>query len=113
MPGRDPEAQKRSEIVGNEVRRLMREQGLTGAGLREALRAAGTDVPNNMWITRRVTGQVNLVEPVRVVYGPTDELVAIAKVLDVDPARLVRVVNRTPKPASTTTADSTTEHPAV
>lgn len=110
MPGRDPEAQTRSEIVGDEVRRLMRERGLTGAGLREALRAAGHDVPNNMWVTRRVTGQVNLVEPVKVVYGPTEDLVAIAKILDVDPARLVRVVNRKP---STPAADSNTDNPAA
>jgi hypothetical protein len=116
MPGRDPEALTRSQTVGDEIRRLMREKGLTGVGLREALLAAGYDVPNEMWVTRRLTGAVNTVEPVKVVYGPTDDLKAIAKVLDVDPNRLVRVVNRknpNPAPNPPTTADDESADTAV
>jgi len=103
MPGRDPEAAERSSRVADAIRAEMKHQGLTGAGLRDKLREAGVQVPNDMWITRRLTGQVNLVEPVRVVYGPSDDLEAIASVLKVDPARFVRVLNRN---ASKTSKDS-------
>jgi hypothetical protein len=109
MPGRDPEARKRSENVAEAIRDEMAKAKLTGAGLRDALRAAGVEVPNDMWVSRRLTGEVNLVQPVKVVYGPTPDLEAIAAVLKVDPSRLVRAINRKPTPKSTeteTTSDS-------
>lgn len=93
MPGRDPEARQRSEKVAAEIRTVMREQGLTGAGLRDLLEKAGHTVSNDMWISRRTTGEVNLVQPVTTIYGPTADLVNIAKVLGVDADRFVRVVN--------------------
>lgn len=93
MPGRDPDAAKRSARVAAEIRAEMKRQGLTGAELAERLRAAGVEVPNPMWITRRLTGRVNLVKPVQVVYGETEDLAEIAKALKVAPSRLVRVVN--------------------
>lgn len=95
MPGRDPAAAERSQRIADAVRAEMKRQGLTGAGLRDKLREAGVEIPNDMWITRRMTGQVNLATPVRVIYGPTDDLQAIARVLNVDADRFVRVVNST------------------
>jgi len=104
MPGRDPEAQKRSEAVAAEIRAAMAKKGLTGAALRDLLREAGVEVTNDMWLSRRLNGDVNLVEPVKVVYGPSEDLVAIAKVLGVDADRLVRVVNSPSKSKPSTPA---------
>lgn len=103
MPGRDPEAAQRSALVADAIRAEMKRQGLTGTELRNRLEAAGVTVPNAMWVTRRMTGQVNLVEPERIVYGPTADLLAIADALNVDPKRFVRVVN-TRNPAKTKAA---------
>lgn len=95
MPGRDPEARERSVRVAGEIRAVMAQKGLSGAGLAVLLRKAGIEVPNDMWLSRRLTGAVNLVQPVKVVYGPTEELEKIAEALDVDPKRFTRVVNAT------------------
>ncbi len=94
MPGRDPEARERSERVAVEIRAVMRQKGLSGAALADMLRTQGMTVPNDMWLSRRLTGAVNLVEPVKVVYGPTDELEQIANALGVDPKRLARAATR-------------------
>jgi hypothetical protein len=89
----------------------MKRKGLSGVELRaEVERLRGAPVPNQMWMSRRLTGDVNLVRPVRVVYGPTEDLKVIAKALDVDPDRLVRVINVGAK--RKTTADQT-ETPAA
>jgi transcriptional regulator with XRE-family HTH domain len=101
MPGRDPDAAQRSAAVAAEIRAVMKQQGLSGAELADRLRDAGVQVSNAMWVTRRLTGQVNLVEPERVIYGPTDDLAAIAEVLKVDPKRFVRVVNSKASHAAT------------
>ena len=105
MPGRDPDAQARSTRVSKAIRDEMTRQGLTNVALAEKLREHGVHVPNDMWIARRLTGQVNLVEPVKVVYGPTDDLEAIADVLGVKADRFVRVINSTRKPAPSAAAD--------
>jgi len=97
MPGRDPEARQRSQKVADEIRAEMAKQGLTGAALRRKLEEAGVEVPNDMWMTRRLNGDVNLVTPVKIVYGPTADLERIAEVLKVDPKRFVRILNKTSK----------------
>jgi hypothetical protein len=107
MPGRDPEAAARSAAVAAELDREMRNQGINGAELGRRLRAAGHDVPNAMWITRRTTGRVNLVEPEAVVYKATGDLEKICAVLKVDPRRFVNVVN--PRPAGQPTGDQSTD----
>jgi hypothetical protein len=97
MPGRDPEAQSRSEVVADAIRAEMVKQNLTGAALRAKLIESGIQVPNDMWLSRRLNGDVNLIQPVKVVYGPTADLEAIAKVLGADPNRLIRAVNSASK----------------
>lgn len=100
MPGRDPEAAARSAAIAAEIRAEMKSQGLTGVELRnrvEQLRGrpvAAADGSRRMWITRRLAGRINLVEPVKVVYGPTEDLELIARALGVKPDRFVRVINR-------------------
>jgi hypothetical protein len=111
MPGRDPEAAERSAQIGAAVSAEMKRQGLTGIELRqrvEQLRGAPVaerEGARRMWLTRRLDGSVNLVKPVKVVYGPTSDLEDIAKVLDVDPKRFIRVINvkrtTTRKPVNT------------
>jgi hypothetical protein len=99
MPGRDPEARDRSAAVAAEIRAEMKRQGLTGVELRERVeRFRGAPVADQegarkMWLTRRLSGDVNLVRPVRVVYGPTEDLALIARALKVNPERFVRVIN--------------------
>lgn len=108
MPGRDPEAAERSARIGEAVSAEMKHQGLTGIELRqrvEQLRGAPVaerEGARRMWLTRRLDGSVNLVRPVKVIYGPTEDLEDIAKVLGVDPKRFVRVIN-TPSVKRTTT----------
>jgi DNA-binding Xre family transcriptional regulator len=97
MPGRDPEALKRSAQIGAAVHAEMKRQGLTGVELRkriEELRGAPVGSTENnraVWLSRRISGKVNLVKPVRVVYGPTDDLADICKILGVKPERIIRV----------------------
>lgn len=113
MPGRDPKARERSERVASVIREIMFHAGMTGVALRAALQEAGVAVPSDMWITRRLTGHVNLVEPVTVVYGPTDDLKAIAKALGVSVDRLVNVVNVTPPEATADGTATKSDHAAV
>jgi hypothetical protein len=107
MPGRDPNAKDRSARVAAEIRTEMRRQGITGPELVARInKVRGNPVADNdrnarVWISRRLTGKTNLVQPERVVYGPTEDLTDIAKALGVDAYRLVRVVNTKPrKPAA-------------
>lgn len=119
MPGRDPEAAERSSRVGEAIRAEMKRQGLTGAELQkriEELRGAPVAASvgaRKMWLTRRLAGEVNLVQPVKVVYGPTDDLDDIAKVLGVKPDRFIRVLNikraTTRKSVDTARESSSTE----
>jgi hypothetical protein len=60
-----------------------------------------------MWLSRRLQGQVNLVEPTRVVYGPTKELETIAKILKVPVARFVRAIH--PQPTTAAEDETTSE----
>lgn len=99
MPGRDPEAATRSAQIGAAIHTVMKQKGLSGVELRkrvEKLRGAPVaerDGARRVWLTRRLGGHVNLVQPVTVIYGPTDDLKDIAKALDVDVDRFVRIVN--------------------
>jgi transcriptional regulator with XRE-family HTH domain len=105
MPGRDPEAAARSSRIGEAIQAEMKRQGLTGQELRkrvEQLRGAPVaerDGARREWVSRRMRGAVNLVTPVKVIYGPTKDLEDIASVLGVKPDRFTRVVNITRKPA--------------
>lgn len=106
MPGRDPQAAERSQRVATEIKSEMRRQGLSGVDLIAKIEeVTGKKIPNTMWLSRRLNGAVNLVQPERVIYGPSDDLTEIAQALGVKPDRLVRVVNITPK---STRTESTT-----
>lgn len=96
MPLHNAEAADRSTRVAEQLRTAMKHQGLSGVELLNRL--TGVPLPEGegnrrKWLSTRLTGKTNLVKPVKVVYGPTDELRAIAAALGVDPDRLVRVVN--------------------
>lgn len=94
MPGRSPESAARSARVASEIQTEMKRQGLTGRELAARIeQIRGAPLPNEMWVSRRITGKTNLVKPERIVYGPTDDLKVIAEALNIPPARLVRVVN--------------------
>lgn len=100
MPGRSPASAERSARVAREIRTAMKRQGLSGPELAARIETIrGSALPNAMWLSRRLTGRTNLVEPVKVIYGPTADLKLIAEALNIKPARLVRVVNLT-KPAA-------------
>ncbi len=104
MPGRDPEAQERSRRVGEAIRAIMRQKDITGVQLRELIEkrrgepVSASSRGQDVWLSRRLLGDVNLVQPVKVVYGPTDDLEDIAAVLGTSADRLVRAANATPKP---------------
>jgi hypothetical protein len=107
MPGRSPESAERSSRVAKAIRAEMKHQGLTGPELTARIeRIRGARLPNGMWLSRRLTGKTNLVEPVKVVYGPTADLMVIAEALGVKPARLVRVTNLTKPAAGRSSADA-------
>lgn len=94
MPGRSPESAARSARVASEIQTEMKRQGLTGRELAARIEEIrGAALPNEMWVSRRITGKTNLVRAERVVYGPTDDLRIIAQALNVNPSRLIRAVN--------------------
>lgn len=100
MPGRNPEAAKRSTQIAKQLAAAKKLQGLSADELCDILAASGVTIPHTgpnrrKWWSNRMLGKVNLVTPVKVVYGPTDELRAIARALGLDVDRLVRVVNHT------------------
>lgn len=112
MPGRDPEAADRSARVAHRIRTEMRRQGLSGLDLRVRIeKLRGQPVADNernarVWMSRRMTGKVNLIQPVKVIYGPTEDLAIIARALGVDPHTLVNAIDNTtasPEPTNTTT----------
>lgn len=107
MPGRDPDAADRSARVAHRIRTEMRRQGLSGLDLRVRIeKLRGTPVADNernarVWMSRRMTGKVNLIQPVKVIYGPTEDLNIIARALGVDPNMLVTAASTEPTDPAT------------
>lgn len=82
MPGLSPESATRSARVATAIRTEMKRHGLSGADLAKRIETVrGSALPNGMWLSRRLTGKVQLVEPVQVLYGPTPDLALIIRAL--------------------------------
>jgi hypothetical protein len=99
---RNPESINRSARIATAIRAEMRKRGITSdAELRRLVeKHRGAPVSANegsasVWMSRRMTGGIDLVKPVRVVYGPTRDLEDIAAVLGVPVSRFLRVANNT------------------
>jgi hypothetical protein len=85
-----------TEAVAEAIRAAMKSQNLSGVDLANRLeRVRGSALPydKGVWVSKRTSGKVHLVQPVKVIYGPTDELRDIAKALGVSVGSLVEVAN--------------------
>jgi hypothetical protein len=88
-----------NDRVAEAIKEAMRAKGMNGADLARRLAEVRGPLPYNadVWVSKRLTGKITLIEPERVVYRANDELEAIAKALGVKTSTLVAAANRKPK----------------